>query len=198
MTLGRTDDGFGNPIASVDTESGRALNIYQTVNVGSVGTHMHVEDLSVGTYLFIVVDISDTVNYKHAGGVNFAHLQSLSFGITCNVQGAWAASFGFIENVTATGSTVYVYDHWRGDKDTGNNVQISNTSFPAGQQMSSNYLATHMIVSSDDFKSNVLSRSTISPDVPDTYPGNGDLFIKLVVTSGTVEEMKINVGYHSH
>lgn len=191
-------DGLGNAMSSVLTESGRALNVYQTASNGSVGTHLHVENLGTGTYTFILVDISDTANYKHNGGVNFAHMQSYEFGISCDTNGEWSASLGFIEDVTTSGSTEYTQDHWSGAKDTGNDMQVTSNQFPVGPQMNSDYLATHKIVLSTDFQSDVQARSTIGPDSPDTFPGDGDVFLKLAVTNGNVKELKFNIGYHSH
>lgn len=193
----RIVDIYGNEISAVGTESGRALNIYQTGIDKGGQIHFHVNNLTVGTYLFILIDISDTENYNHAG-INYAHLEHREIGVTCDNQGDFTADVVFIENVSTTGANEYVWDHWSGDKDTGNNIDDHIVLFPVGPHLVSSKFTTHNAVFSDDWKSSVSLPSTTSPGQPNVYPGNGDVALRVNVTSGTVKGFKVNLGYHSH
>lgn len=184
-------------VETANTASGEALLVYQTSIQGGVEIHFHVNNLTVGTYKFILIDISDVTNYKHLGGTEYAHLEREDVSVTCDINGAWVATIGFLENVTPTTSDEFVYNHWQGSKDTGNRLEHVLNSFPVGQQMNSQYLTSHS-TGQNNYTSSVQVASTLSPDAPDTFPGDGDVYLSVNVTSGTVEELKINLGYHSH
>lgn len=63
--------------------------------------------------------------------------------------------------------------------------------------MNSNYLTTHN-VNENNYTSSTLIPSTLNPTVVDTVPGSGDVYLDIIVTSGTIIELKVNIGYHSH
>lgn len=121
----------GETVGTINTESGKALNVYQTASSGSVNIHFHVDNLTStpGIYRFILIDVSDTINYKHTGGTNYAHLQTEEVSVKCDINGEWSASIGFLEEVTPTTSKEYVQNHWRGSKDTGSGLEFAINSF---------------------------------------------------------------------
>ena len=190
-------DVSGNTIGSISTESGRSIPVYQANRADGGAIHFHVNNLGVGTYLFVLVDISDTDNYNHTL-TNYAHLEYCNFSAICDVNGEFVAQAAFIEEVTETGAQEYVWDHWQGAKDTGNTFNDPNFLFPVGPELTSNKFTTHQSGQSTNWQSDVLLPSTLTPLTPGVYPGDGDIVLKIVVTAGNIKALKINMGYHSH
>lgn len=190
-------DENGVPFGSIPTESGLAMPVYQTDKANSAATNFHATGLVVGVHPFILIDISDTTNYKHIL-TDYVHLHIREFDIVCDTNGAWDLYFGFIENVSIDGSNFYISRNWGGAKSTDNMLKDSLNMFPVGDALRSASLATYSSVIDNSFKSGVALRSTISPVAPVTIPEQGDVVAILDVTSGTVLEFSAKLGYHSH
>lgn len=193
----RVVDQYGNQYGSISTESGLSVPIYQANRADGGAIHFHVENLSVGVYLFILVDISDTENYNHTV-TNYVHLEYCDFSVVCDVNGEFVADVVFIEDATSSGATEYIWDHWHGAKDTGNTFKEQSVLFPVGPELVSSKFTTHQIGSVADWKNDVLLPSTLDPATPEVYPGDGDICLRVTVTAGNIKAIKINLGYHSH
>lgn len=190
-------DAAGNAVPTVLTESGRAIPVYQTDRTDNGYVHFHVENLTAGTYYFIIVDISDTENYNHTA-TGYAHAENFNIEVACDVNGDWKVEAAFIEDVSSTGSRFVVWDHWERNKDTGNFLDKAGDLFPIGPHLTSPKVTSHQSSITTDFRSNIPVPSTLDPSSADIYPGNGDVVLKVVVFGGTVKSLKFNFTYHSH
>lgn len=190
-------DGMGNVVQTVLTESGRAIPIYQTDRTDNGYIHFHIENLTAGIYKFVIVDISDLVNYNH-GNAGYAHAESFDLEVLCDVNGNWKLDAAFLEEVTDINSRFVVFDHWARNKDTGNLLEKTVYSFPVGPHLHTSKLTSHQQSITTDFQSDVAVPSTLNPLLANVFPANGDVVLKLVVAGGTVESLKFNFTYHSH
>lgn len=189
-------DSNGLSLGMVPTESGNSAPVYQTDRPDSGMATFHREDLPVGIYPFVLIDISDNVNYNHTL-TNYAHLHLREFDILCDINGAWSLQLGFIKNVTASGSDLYVYRQWMGAKDVGNALKDKFISFPVGAALRTESFTT-AVDTTTYFKSDVAVPNSLSPITPTVLPDNGDVVVLLTVTGGNVLEFFASVGYHSH
>ena len=189
-------DSNGLSLGMVPTESGNSAPVYQTDRPDSGMATFHLEGLAVGIYPFVLIDISDNVNYNHTG-TSYAHLHLREFDILCDTNGAWNLQLGFVKNVTTAGADLYVYRQWMGAKDVGNALQDKFISFPVGAALRTESFTT-AVDQTTYFKSDVVVPNSLSPITPSVNPDDGDVVVLLEVTGGNVLEFFASVGYHSH
>lgn len=172
-------------------------DVVQHEHPSRTAIHITVNNLTTGVYRYVIVDMSDTVNYKHIAG-EYAHLEWVEIQIDSDNTGAFTAGLGFVENVDASGGDRYIVKHWSGDKTAGNSFQELVNLYPNGWRMISSHVTTHEVSLADaGYQADVLLPSTLNPTAADTYPGDGDVVLEVTVEAGSVN-MSFELSYHTH
>jgi hypothetical protein len=150
------------------------------------------------TQNYILVDISDTTNYKHVN-TGFLHWEWLRIFSEVSANANYKVEVGYLSNVDATNGDFSVLYIAKGDNVVGRVVNEFLPYAPAGPRASDTYAVTSTrYVDDTAFQTDVNLRSTIDPTGTAATPsGNGDLAIRITVTAGTVD-LSVNLGYHSH
>ncbi len=185
----------GEPM-TVNTEGRGDVVQHSHVDQGSL--HMHVDGLTAATYRYILIDISDTVNYPHSN-TDYAHIEWVEVEVDGSAQATFQLNLGFLKDVDADNGDRYVVKHWSGTRTAGVSFREFVNMYPNGQRMRSESIATHMI-SVDDANYQTAGAdlpSTLDPTTSDTPSGNGDVVLEVIVGAGTID-MAIEIGYHSH
>lgn len=189
------DPNVPDQLALVD-ENGR-IAVVQHAHPDTGAIHFHIDGLTVGTYRFILIDISDITNYPHAN-TTYAHVEWVEIQVDSNNTGAYSVSLGFLENVNGDNGDRYIIKHWSGSKTVGNQLLIFEHMVPAGWRMQSGRILTHAISVNDaNYQTDVNLPSSIDPSAPDTPSGDGDVITEIIVTAGEIN-IAIDIGYHSH
>jgi hypothetical protein len=172
-------------------------DIIQHSHLDSGAMHMHVDDLTAGTYRYIAVDISNTSGYPH-DNTNYAHIEWLQLEVDGTNSAVYTVRLGFLENVDATNGDRYVMKHWSGNQTAGRQIRDFVNPYPNGWRMRSENSATHMISVDDTaYQTDVNLPSSLDPDTADTPSGSGDVVLEIIVSAGTID-IAVELGYHSH
>jgi len=182
----------GTPV-TVNNE-GR-LDVVQHAHSSNVSLHMDVS-LSASQD-FIIIDKSDTTNYKHVG-TNYLHLENIFVEVDADVNADYIITIGFLENVDATGGDFHEIAHISGTKKTGQSKSYARPSYPNGQELRSDSTVTSDISIGDTaFQTDVNLASTLNPAAIDTPSGDGDFVMRVIMNAGNID-VEMGLSYHGH
>jgi len=153
------------------------------------------ENISAGTIGFILVDLSDTINYPHSGttyiGLNWLIIQGLA---DSTAEGDW--TIGYISSIGASGAVFNGMLHGHFDKKEEKfDVEFNFHPLTAG-------CSTIHHLSGPVFKS--IGDTIFQNDVPllgtagSVAPDVGDIVAKLEINVGSVTGFAISLAYHAH
>jgi hypothetical protein len=180
-------------IATVNSE-GR-LDVVQHAHPDSSILHFDVA-LAASTN-FTLIDISDTTNYPHVN-TGSVHLEWLKIAVDATAAANYEVELGFLENVDATNSDIYIFNHIIGTRTAGQVKEIFQNFYPNGGRLTSSKLVTHDIrLNNATFQTDVNQKTTLDPSTADTPSGDGDLIVIVDINAGEVD-LSIDCGYHSH
>lgn len=176
---------------SVNTQ-GRG-DVVQHAHPNEVGFHMHTT--VSGSANFVLVDLSDTTNFKHASG-DFIHLEQLFVGIDTDNTGDYLLEFGFVEDVNAANADFYSVYAISGNKTVGQNKNLNFNPYPNGPKLSSLYYTSgNVSLDTTGFQNDTGLRSTLYPSEAAVNPGSGDFVLRATVSAGVVN-VSITGSYH--
>lgn len=179
--------------ASMSVNSQGRGDVVQHAHPNEVGFHMFTT--ISGSANFVLVDISDTTNFKHAAG-DFIHLEQLFVGVDSTNTGDYVLDFGFVENVDATNGDFYSVFTVSGDKFAGQNKELNMNSYPNGPKLSSSIYTTGNISRDDTaFQTDTGLRSTVYPSAASVNPGSGDFVLKVTINAGEIN-LSLTGSYH--
>lgn len=184
------------PGSPIKTEDGH-LSVIPHAHGDSSTIHFHVDNLTTGTYKYILVDRSDLTNYHHLYE-NELHMEWIEIEVDSDNTGEYFVSWGFLDNVDASGGDRYVIDHISGSKTAGNSIHIHKNFGIHGPVMDPNKVTTHNIsVADTSYQTDVNLPSTLDPTSANTPSGTGDIVVEATIISGSVN-LAITFQYHSH
>lgn len=153
--------------------------------------HMNLQAIAA-TSAFMVIDLSDTVNWPHT---KTGHIDILNILMNINpeVSPAFAGdiSLGFLENVDADNGDLRIIKTWHLDRGATNINQCCNFSM-AHYAMSSTKWFGPSVLNSTLFQTDV---NLLGPDGQTVYPsGAGDLVLYVVRTANAAD-IGITIAY---
>ena len=185
--------GANGEAATVNSE-GRA-DVTQHAHPNNGSFHF-AADVSATTD-FIILDISDTVNYPHVE-TGYAHIEHLMVQVEASNTADYNISFGYLENVDGTNGDYHEMYSMNGDKTVGRNKAVVLPVYPNGDKMTSTKTVTSIKSLNDTaFQTDVNLGSTLDPGTADTPSGDGDLVMRITITAGTLN-VSLNGAYHTH
>lgn len=171
-------------------KEGRA-NVVQHAHPDNGCTHI-VANITASTS-FILIDLSDTVNYPHTH-TNYLHLENFGFGIDADNQADYIIKLGYLKDVNDTNGTFVGVYTLGGDKIAGKSQQVLCNPFPNGPRLTDEHIVGNDITISADYRSGA---SILSSRGVNVSPGNGDCVIRVIRNAGTFG-LVANTSYHSH
>jgi len=147
---------------------------------------------------FILIDISDTVNYPHSE-TGYVHVDWFEVQVDASTTPAadYKINLGYLDNVDATNGDLTIFKHWSGSRTTGLQLLEVFSMYPNGWRCRSESIASHAeIVDSIVYQTDVNLPSTLSPATPDTPSGDGDVVLFVEVAAGTID-VSFEIGYHT-
>lgn len=167
---------------------------------GDVVQHAHpdngcahlIYDISA-SQSFILVDLSDTVNYPHKD-TNYLHLENFALSTDADNQADYIVKIGYLKDVTTTGGTFVSIFSLGGDKIAGKSQSFLADVFPNGPRLTDTHTVGNDIITSADYASTNTLYSSRGVNV---NPGNGDCVVRCIVNSGTFG-LVANTSYHAH
>lgn len=176
-------------------DDNQRAEVTQHAHIDQGNVHFDVE-LSASEN-FILIDISDTVNYPHSFS-GYVHLEWLRVQIDASFGANYELEVGFLENVDASNSDLYIFEHIVGTLQTGTNKELFFNYYPNGGRLRAQNLVTHDAKLNDvTFQSDQNNKSTVDPSTADVAPGDGDVVLLFTRNAGTID-IVVNVSYHSH
>lgn len=172
-----------------------AMDVVQHGHKGSVQFHFDAT-ISASTN-YILFDLSDTTNYKHLN-TNFFHLEWLHLEVDPSATADYEIQFGFIENIDGTDAEFYEIFHSSGSKTAGQIKDLNFQMYPSGPKLESGSVITSNYTAADtSFNTATLLKTLLDPSTADTYPGNNDFVMKVVITAGSIR-LGVHGALHSH
>lgn len=170
-------------ITGTDVGSKRGLDVVQYSRQDSVFFKFTSPSLT-SSQDFILVDFSDTINYKHEGE-DYLELDFLRIHVDSDNTGEYRLEIGFLENVDdANGDfyPIYELDHV---KSSGRVIDEFLDYYPNGPKLKSDFVVTNPTLNDAAFQTDVNLASTLDSSTADTPSGGGDLVLRVIVTSGS-------------
>lgn len=150
----------------------------------SVSINMEVENL-VADEEYILIDLSDTVNWPHdyAGGDIIVQLLE----IFLNPDNAFIGDieFGFIEGVDATDGESYVVHTWHMDKKA--DIVHESHTFQNFRCNSTRHLSSARNTTDTDWQTDLTYPSPDDPAGATTPAGSGDAYLRVVMSAGSID-----------
>lgn len=161
------------------------------------GGYFNLEvDLAVSTD-FILIDISDTVNYPHEN-TDSIHLAWLLVGVDASATANYDISIGFLENVDGTNGDYHEVFRTSGSKNVGQNKFDLLRTAPDGPWCKSSKTVSSLINTDvAAFNTGTNLKTTRSPGSIATPSGDRDLILRVTMTAGSIM-LNVSGNYHSH
>lgn len=161
----------------------------------SAYVHVVGINLGVGSHVYKIIDLSDTVNYPHnnASSVAIEFIQ-----IQADVSGLaeYSVCFGVITNVDNITGTFNCLKRWNEKKAVGASV-MDKINFPhPGWKIDLGSFLTMDTDTGAQYSSVATPKSTLNPLGGATGFGDGDIAIVLMVDAGTVN-ITVEAMYYS-
>lgn len=191
------DGDTGNELA-IDTNG--AASIVQEKHSDSSFIHADIA-VTGGTNIdFILVDLSDTTNYKHSNTNNII-LEEIYIEVDAEVNADYVVEIDFLANVGAADSDVYEITHVEGTKTVGQQKEVIRKFYPNGPKCNSaNMLTTDITLNDTTVNTATSLKSTYIPGAASTAPGDGDLILRINAGAGganTNFNVEINLTYRT-
>lgn len=184
-------------ITSVFTNGRTCLDTVRHAHGDGSNIHFDVDGLSGNTFRYLLIDLSDIINYKHES-TGYIHIENIDIDVDTVANGAWKVTLGFLKNVDESNGDLWVIKHWSGTRKTGASLSKFLNLDPDGHRCTSDFVTTNDISTDDaNYQSDTNMLSLLSPAVADTKPGDGDLILVVEVTAQTID-ISVDIAYHSH
>lgn len=184
----------GEETATINPEGN--LNITPHAHPDNGVFHFHVDGLAADTQ-FILIDISDIINYPHVN-TDYVHIDWLDFEVDASANADYTVSIGFLEDVDINSGDFYVVSHFSGTKQTGQNKELFKRYIPAGVRARASSVVTHAAnIDTTDWQTNVDLATTLDPTTADTGPGIRDFVMKVIINAQNIN-LAVDGGYHTH
>lgn len=185
---------FGNSGATVNKQ-GR-MDVIQHAHADNTAVHFNVEAITASQD-FILVDISDTTNYKHQN-TDWIHLEWLRISTDGSGPADYFIEIGFLENVDGTDGDFYPITSISGSNTAGRSVDVIFPFYPNGAKCSSDHVVTSTLSQNDTaFNTATNLASTLDPATADTPSGDNDLVMRVTRNAGEVD-ISVDFAYHTH
>ena len=171
-----------------------ALIVRTSPFIDSGAVHLYLPNVTTSSN-YILVDLSDTVNYPH-DNTDYTQLEHMRIGIDADNQADYEITVGYIKYQSATGGTFNHLYSFSGDKNVGQNTQEYIYFGEFGPKMKNGYVLSNDIVTSSVYGPNSQLRSTLDSSVANTYVGVGDIVVNIIRNAGSFN-LTINMAYHS-
>lgn len=187
---------YGSNGLPMEVNSEGRADVVQHAHPGNGVFHFKADDLTASQD-FILIDISDTINFPHVE-TGYVHLEWFAYEVDASNNAAYELSLGFLENVDGTNGDFCEVYHIGGSKASGQTKDVVLPFYPNGPRMVGGSLITSTTVQNDTaFQTDVNLASIIDPTTPNTPSGNGDVVLRVVITTGTIT-ISMNGAYHTH
>lgn len=159
---------------------------------------IHFESASLSASQdFILIDISDTVNYPHTL-TDYVHLEWLRIHTDATALTAdYSIEVGFLENVDATDGDFHALYDLSGAINLGTSKDVQFNFYPNGARCQASSVANNPTLNDTAFQTDVNLASTLDPTTADTPSGDGDLVLRLSHTAGNII-IGVEASYHTH
>jgi hypothetical protein len=175
----------------------KRADVVQHAHHKNVGFNFKSPSLGISTNNYILVDISDNTNYKHAGN-DYVHFENINIKIDSDNAGIYVVSLGFLANVDVNNGDFYEFLALPGSKQAGNSFIHSNELYPNGPRCKNDFIVTSTISLNDaTYQTDVNLKTIRNPAAADTAPGDGDIILKAVITAGNIV-ITSSGSYHGH
>lgn len=151
----------------------------------SAYVHVVGSELGIGSHVYKIIDLSDTLNYPHNNSssvaVEFLQIQADASGLA-----AYSVCFGVITDVNGLTGTFNCLKRWNEKKAVGSSV-MDKINFPhPGWRIDTGSFLSLDTDTGTQYSSVATPRSTLNPSGGTTGFGDGDIAIVLEVYAGTV------------
>jgi hypothetical protein len=173
---------------SLVSHLGGYVNTHNITPSKTVLNHLNVNSLTTGTTYIKVVDLSDIFNYKHENTTEVS-LEWLELQTDVSGLSEYEICLGFLKNVTDVSGDFVCIKSWHEEKTVGSSI-LENINFnhPGVTCSESNINSVDITSSVSDLSDTSTCISTLFPAGGDTSGfGNGDLVLKVNITTGTVD-----------
>ena len=188
----------------VQTPNRKVLTIDENGNANIV-QHAHPDSSTisfskegiVADQDFILIDLSDLVNYKHKN-LGLIHIESIFIITESSTIAQYDLEFGFLDNVDSVNGDFHSILNIPASRQTGNQMRILYESHPNMVKCSPDFYLTSRVFADDvSFQDDLNLASTLDPTTLNTPSGDGDLILMVRVDAGTVD-ISVNISYHTH
>ena len=145
---------------------------------------------------FILIDLSDTTNYPHTNA-GYIHIEWLRIHADADTTGSYNVEVGYLKNVDATNGDFVVIADLNLTKLTSTPNDTFFPYYPNGSRCIEGSTVGGVQTNDTGFQTDVNLASTLDPSTKDTPSGDGDLALRVTVTSGTIT-VSVEGSYHTH
>ncbi len=178
----------------VENES---LSIIQHGHDDSSTLHFHIDLAAAATTRYIMIDLSDTVNWPHAYA-SVVHIDWFGVDVDSDNNGNYTLKLGFLANVDATDGDIHVFHDIAGSKSVGNQYYDMMQLAPDGWICAATrHLSSEITLNDTSYQTDVNLPTLIDPATADTPPGSGDIVLVATLAAGAIS-IDIDIGYHTH
>jgi hypothetical protein len=146
---------------------------------------------------FILIDLSDTANYKHTL-TNYIHIEGMDIDADASNNAEFLVQIGFLENVDGTNGDFIEIDRYNKIKQEDRFLSLVKYNYPnMWRCRSESVVSSVKLLNNTGYRTSLNLATTLNPSSINTPPGNGDLILRTTITAGTVD-LKIGISYHTH
>jgi len=161
----------------------------------SAYVHVVSNDLGIGSHVYKIIDISDTINYPHNNAssvtIEFIQIQADASGLA-----EYSVCLGVISSVDGLTGTFNCLKRWNEKKAVGASV-MDKINFPhPGWKINAGSYLTMDTDTGAQYSSVATPKSTLNPSGGTSGFGEGDIALVLLVDAGTVN-VTVEVMYYS-
>lgn len=152
---------------------------------------------------FIVVDLSDTVNYpqEYSTHIEIQNITIIARASAVPVPGTADLAFklGFLENVDGTDGDLFTF-HREGFSLAASEQITKHYDFGSNPIVldTAKYVTADKSLNDTAFNTALKLRATIDPTTADTAPGNGDLVGVITFWDSGQADIDIQIGYNTY
>jgi len=159
-------------------------------------SHVHLHTNISASASFILIDLSDTINYDHLFS-NYITLDNLFINIDADNQADYIVNLGYLKDVNTTGGTFVHLIGVNGDKVAGKSKELTYNPFPNGPRMQNGFVTTSDILISSDYASTNPLPSTLDTTTSNVFPSDGDVVLRVTRNAGSFN-LAVTMGYQSN
>jgi len=148
--------------------------------------NLEIENLAASQD-YILVDVSDTDRFPHASaGVVYLTLVDIFINPDSTFVGD--IEIGFLDNVDENNGDVHPFHTWHLDKRAENIVEVHSVPFDPLIASPETHLSSAIGLNDVGFQNDVPLGSPLdNVTAYTTLPGSGDIYLRVVMTAGTVD-----------